>query len=53
MIYCCEDCSFLFHRVGEVRRCPFCEGSRFRPAAPEERARFHALLEKQSAQGPR
>lgn len=36
MTYCCEDCGFLFQRVGEIQACPFCEGSRLRSATPEE-----------------
>ena len=36
MIYCCEDCGFLFQRVGEIQECPSCEGHHLRSATPEE-----------------
>ena len=46
MIYRCEDCGFLFRRVGTVEACPFCEGSRFRPATEEEAERLQAIINK-------
>ena len=48
MVYCCEDCGFLFQRVSEVRECPFCEGNRFRPATAEESKRLQILLNKET-----
>lgn len=45
MIYCCENCGFLFRRVGEVRACPFCEGYRFRSATQEEAEMLQSRLE--------
>ena len=48
MIYCCEDCGFLFRRVSEVRSCPSCEGVRFRPATAEEAERLQVLLNKET-----
>lgn len=47
MTYCCEDCGFLFRRLGEVKECPFCEGTQFRPATAEEAERMQALLNKE------
>lgn len=44
MIYCCEDCGFLFQRVGEIHECPSCEGGRIRSAAPEEMEILQSLL---------
>ena len=44
MIYCCEDCDFLFRRVGKILECPRCERKHIRPAAPEEAARLQLLL---------
>ena len=44
MIYCCEDCGFLFRRIGQVEECPSCEGPRFRPATAEEAERLQDLL---------
>lgn len=44
MIYCCEDCSFLFQRVGEVQTCPLCEGHHLRSATPEETEQLQSLL---------
>lgn len=44
MIYCCDDCGFLFRRVGDVAECPFCEGGNFRLATPEESERLQARL---------
>lgn len=46
MIYCCEDCGFLFRRMGEVRTCPLCEGPRLRPTTEEETERLQELLVK-------
>lgn len=48
MIYCCEDCGFLFRRIGEVRECPSCEGRRFRAATTEEGKLLQALLDKET-----
>ena len=48
MVYCCEDCGFLFQRVGKVEECPFCEGHRFRIATEEETERLQALLNKET-----
>ena len=48
MIYCCEDCGFLFRRVSEVTECPACEGSRFRTATAEEEKRLQALLNQET-----
>lgn len=42
MIYTCEDCGFLFYRLGEIMECPFCEEKHIRPASIEE---SHSLLE--------
>lgn len=47
MIYCCEDCGFLFRRMGEVKECPFCERSRFRPATAQEKKYLQAILNKE------
>lgn len=47
MIYACEDCGFLFYRVGEVRGCPSCEGAHIRLATKEETERILPLLEQQ------
>ena len=44
MIYCCEDCGFLFRRIGAVEECPSCEGGRFRLATAEEAKRLQDLL---------
>ena len=44
MIYCCEDCGFLFQRVGEVQACPFCEGYHLRSATPEETEMLQSRL---------
>ena len=46
MTYCCEDCGFLFRRVGEVKECPSCEGKRFRTATEEEAKRLQAMINK-------
>ena len=48
MTYCCEDCGFLFQRVGEVKECPSCEGSRFRPATEEETKQLQTMLDKET-----
>lgn len=41
---CCEDCGFLFQRVGEVQTCPFCESYHLRSATAQEADRLHELL---------
>ena len=48
MVYYCEDCGFLFQRAGEVWKCPFCEGPRFRSATEEETERLRFLLMKKN-----
>lgn len=48
MVYYCEDCGFLFRRIGEVKECPFCEGTHFRAATTEEAERLQALLNKET-----
>lgn len=47
MIYCCEDCGFLFQRIGAVEACPFCEGPRFSAATEEEAERLQSLLKEE------
>ena len=44
MIYCCEDCGFIFQRVGEIQTCPSCEGYRLRSATHEEMEKLQSLL---------
>lgn len=44
MIYCCEDCGFLFRRVGEVQECPSCEGRHLRSATQTEAETLRSLL---------
>lgn len=46
MIYACEDCGFLFYRVGEVIECPFCEKNHIRFATGEESQRLQTLQER-------
>jgi len=46
MIYCCENCGFLFQRVGKILKCPRCERERIRLAAPEETERLLLLLKR-------
>lgn len=48
MIYCCKDCGFLFQRVGEVRECPFCQGTRIRFATEEEEKCLQVLLRQEA-----
>lgn len=45
MTYACEDCGFLFCRVGAVKECPSCEKPHIRPATEEEIGRLEKLLE--------
>lgn len=45
MTYVCEDCGFLFCRVGEVKECPFCEKNNIYSATEEEADRLQKLLE--------
>ena len=53
MNYYCEGCGFLFRRLGEVKECPFCESSRFRPATAEEAERLKVRLSKEEEKGTR
>ena len=45
MTYACEDCGFLFCRVGAIKECPFCEKPNIRPATEEEIGMLEKLLE--------
>ena len=45
MTYACEDCGFLFCRVGAVKECPSCEKAHIRLATEEEADRLQKLLE--------
>ena len=49
MIYCCEGCGFLFRRIGKVKICPICEGSRYRLATEAERLK--TLLKQENVKG--
>lgn len=49
MIYCCEDCGFLFRRAGKILECPRCEREHIRPAAPEEAERLLLLLKQEDS----
>ncbi|EHQ90654.1 hypothetical protein [Desulfosporosinus youngiae] len=49
MTYACEDCGFLFYRVGAVKDCPSCEKNNVRPATAEEAGRLEKLLEQGKA----
>jgi len=48
MIYTCEDCGFLFSRVGEVDECPSCEGKHIRPATDKEAEWLNKTLDNSS-----
>ena len=45
MTYACEDCCFLFRRLGEMEKCPLCEKNHIRPATEEEARSLEGLLE--------
>lgn len=49
MIYTCENCGFLFRRIGAVESCPYCDSDRIRPADKEEQK----LLEQRLAEEKR
>ena len=44
MIYCCDNCGFLFSRRGEISACPQCESRRIRPALDAEKKKLEAQL---------
>ena len=44
MIYACENCGFLFRRMGGAERCPMCEGLWIRPASARETERLEEKL---------
>jgi Zn-finger protein len=45
MIYTCEDCGFIFSRMGEVKECPSCEKIHIRSATSKETKRLLEILE--------
>jgi len=45
MIFCCDNCHFLFSRAAQPEQCPDCGKYRVRPANEEERAEFEGRLE--------
>ena len=45
MTYACEDCGFVFCRVGGVKECPSCEKNHIRPVTEQEADRLQKLLE--------
>lgn len=47
MIYICEDCGFIFCRIGEVKECPSCEKKHIRTAAEKEAQRLLGLMEQE------
>lgn len=51
MTYACKDCGFLFRRVGEVERCPYCDSDRLRPADEEERERLEEHIKEECLHG--
>lgn len=48
MIYACEECGFLFYRVGEVNACPNCERQTIRPATMDQTAMLLPYLQDQN-----
>lgn len=44
MTYVCENCGFLFRRIGAVERCPYCGGSCLRPANAEEKKQLEQKI---------
>ena len=40
MIYCCDNCHFIFKRVGAVDSCPDCGKPHVREATAEEREEY-------------
>ncbi|MBQ9931248.1 MAG: hypothetical protein IJO79_02765 [Firmicutes bacterium] len=46
--YCCDRCSFLFVRSGEVEQCPLCEGFNIRLATEEEAKKVQEQLKLES-----
>jgi predicted RNA-binding Zn-ribbon protein involved in translation (DUF1610 family) len=51
MIYICENCGFLFCRMGEVKECPSCEKKEIRSATGEEISQLEKLLEQGMTRG--
>ncbi|MBP1755546.1 MAG: hypothetical protein H6Q59_1944 [Firmicutes bacterium] len=45
MIYYCENCGFLFCRMGEIKACPSCEVNHIRIANSEETSKLQEILE--------
>ncbi len=45
LTYACEDCGFLFCRMGAVKDCPYCEKNNIRLATEEETGIIQKLLE--------
>lgn len=47
MVYICENCGFIFNRLGEIEECPTCEAKHIRSATEEETLRLQELLEQE------
>lgn len=45
MIYICEECGFLFCRMGEIKDCPSCEKHHIRFADRGEGERLRQYIE--------
>lgn len=48
MIYICEECGFLFCRMGAIMECPSCEKHKIRIADREESQRLQLFNESQN-----
>lgn len=44
MTYHCDICGFVFSRIGEIQRCPSCEGYCIRPSTTEEAENLQQLV---------
>ena len=44
MIYCCENCHFIFARMGEAEACPDCGKPVVREATDEEKREYQRRI---------
>jgi len=46
VIYACEQCRFVFHRISDVEVCPACDKPFVREATSQEKNEFNREQEK-------
>ncbi len=47
MNYACDECGFVFRRIGAVERCPICDGIKLREANRQEQDALEKWIAKE------